>query len=80
MQIFNGAPIAKKFCRGDWGEFQGRADEEKWGGVGWAIGDPSPNLKNLHNKKLQPGKGSTKEASSTEEPRPKTENGKIIGA
>ena len=48
--------------------------------MGWAIGDPSPNLKNLQNKKLQPGKGSTKEASSTEEPRPKTENGKIIGA
>ena len=57
VPFFSGSPIAKKFCRGDLGEFQGRADVGKWGGGAWAIGDPSPNVKIFTNRSPSPGKG-----------------------
>ena len=68
VPFFSGSPIAKNFCRGNWGEFQGRADVGKWGGGAWAIGDPSPNVKIFTNRSPSQGKGRGREAALAEEP------------
>ena len=50
---------------------------EKWGWGAWAIGDPSPNLKNFHKQKHRPGKGRGREAAKPKEPGAQEENGKF---
>ena len=51
----------------------------KWGWGVWAIGDPSPNLKNFHTQKHRPGKGRGREAAQAEEPGTQEENRKFMG-
>lgn len=51
----------------------------KWGGGAWAIGDPSPNVKNFINKSPRPGKGRSREAAKPEEPGVQKENRKFMG-
>ena len=52
---------------------------EKWGGGAWAIGDPSPNVKNFTNKGPNQGKGRGKEAAQANEPGTQEENRKFCG-
>ena len=51
----------------------------KWGGGAWAIGDPSPNVKNFTNKSPGPGKGRGRKAAQAEEPGTQEKNKKLWG-
>lgn len=51
----------------------------KWGGGGWAIGDPSPNVKIFTSRSPSQGKGRGREAAQTNEPGTQEKNVKFCG-
>ena len=51
----------------------------KWGGGAWAIGDPSPNVKNFTSRRPSQGKGRGRETPTRQSRSPQENERKFIG-